>query len=136
MSLRDFWYIAAECRLLKRRPLASVILGESVVVFRDDEGQVGALEDRCAHRNAPLSAGRVTNNCIECPYHGWRYDALGSCTHIPSLGEGVKLPRHTVRSYPAQEQDGYVWVYMGEGKPTTTPFEFPHVGERRWSTFH
>lgn len=135
MSLRDFWYIAAECRLLKRRPLASVILGESVVVFRDDEGRVGALEDRCAHRNAPLSAGWVSNNCIQCPYHGWRYDALGSCTHIPSLGEGVKLPRHTVRSYPAQEQDGYVWVYMGEGKPTTTPFEFPQVGERRWVTF-
>ena len=135
MSLREFWYIAAESRSLKQRPLASVILGQSVVLFRDNEGRAGALEDRCAHRNAPLSAGRVSNGCIECPYHGWRYDGQGSCMHIPSLGEGAKLPRHTVRSFPAQEQDGYVWVYMGEDVPKTAPFKFPHVGERRWSTF-
>jgi len=135
MSLREFWYIAAESRSLKRQPLASVMLGESVVLFRDDQGRVGTLEDRCAHRNAPLSAGRVSNNCIECPYHGWRYDGQGSCMHIPSLGEGAKPPRHTVRSYPVQEQDGYVWVYMGEDVPTSAPFKFPHVGEQRWSTF-
>ncbi len=135
MSLREFWYIAAQSRSLKQRPLASVILGESVVLFRDEEGRAGALEDRCAHRNAPLSAGRVSNGCIECPYHGWRYDGQGSCVHIPSLGEGAKLPRHTVRSYRAQEQDGYVWVYMGEDVPKTAPFKFPHVDERRWSTF-
>ena len=135
MSLREFWYIAAESRSLKRAPLASVMMGESVVLFRNDEGRVGALEDRCAHRNAPLSAGRVSNNCIECPYHGWRYDGQGSCMHIPSLGEGARLPRHTVRSYPVQEQDGYVWVYMGEDVPTIAPFKFPHVDEQRWSTF-
>src|SRR5271157_262950 len=135
MPLREFWYIAAESRSLKRRPLALVILGESIVLFRDDEGRVSALEDRCAHRNAPLSAGRTANSCIECPYHGWRYDGQGGCVHIPSLGEGAKLPRHTVRSYPVQEQDGYVWVYMGEDAPTTVPFKFPHFGEQRWSTF-
>ena len=135
MSLRDFWYIATESGSLKRRPLASAMLGESVVLFRDDGGKAGALEDRCAHRNAPLSAGRVSNGCIECPYHGWRYDGLGTCTHIPSLGEGAKLPRHSVRSYPVQEQDGFVWVYLGEGVPTTAPFKFPHAGEQRWSTF-
>jgi len=135
MSLREFWYIVAESRSLKRRPLASVILGEAIVLFRDGEGRVSALEDRCAHRNAPLSAGRVSNSCIECPYHGWRYDGHGNCVHIPSLGEGAKLPRHTVRSYPVQEQDGYVWVHMGENAPTTAPFKFPHAGEQRWSTF-
>jgi phenylpropionate dioxygenase-like ring-hydroxylating dioxygenase large terminal subunit len=136
MSLRDFWYIAAEARSLKNRPMASVLLGDSVVLFRDGDGRVQALEDRCAHRNAPLSAGRVANGCLECPYHGWRYDGQGGCVHIPSLGEGAKLPRHTVRSYPAQEQDGYVWLYMGEGVPASGPFRFPHAGERGWSTFN
>src|SRR5882672_4238663 len=139
MSLLEFWYIAAESRALQQRPLASVILGETVVLFRDGEGRIGALEDRCAHRNAPLSAGRVANGFIECPYHGWTYDGQGSCVHIPSLGEcsgeAVKLPRHPVRSYPVQEQDGYVWVYLGADVPTTVPFKFPHAGEPRWSTF-
>lgn len=115
--------------------MCSVILGESIVLFRDGQGQVSALEDRCAHRNAPLSAGRLANGCIECPYHGWRYDGQGACVYIPSLGDGARPPRHGVRSYPVQEQDGYVWVYMGEGIPATVPFKFPHVGEPRWSTF-
>lgn len=135
MSLRNFWYIATEARSLNRQPLRSQIFGESLTLFRDHTGRAAALEDRCAHRNAPLSAGRVEGGCLQCPYHGWRYDASGRCVHIPSLGDSAKLPDHSVRTFPVCEQGGYIWVYMGQGAASVEPFQFPHLGERRWSTF-
>src|SRR2546426_2341001 len=82
-----------------------------------------------------LSQGRVVDGCLECPYHGWRYDASGLCVHVPSLGDNAKLPKITVRSFPAVAQDGYVWVFLGETPASTRPFCFPHCGERGWTTF-
>lgn len=135
LRLRDFWYIAARSRELRARPLARTVLGAPLVLFRTETGAPGALLDRCAHRNTPLSAGRVERGCIECPYHGWRYDTDGTCVEIPSLGQGKELPVVSVRSFPAREQDGFVWVYLGAGEPATGPRPFPHLGEPGWSSF-
>ncbi|HXH84737.1 MAG TPA: aromatic ring-hydroxylating dioxygenase subunit alpha [Candidatus Tectomicrobia bacterium] len=133
---RDHWYIAAASVELGRRPLACVVLGEPLVLFRDADGRPAALLDRCAHRNMALSAGRVAGGCIECPYHGWRYDRAGRCTGIPAAdgaGAAPAVPR--VRAYQATESDGYVWVFAGEGPAPRAPFRFPHLREPGWTSF-
>jgi phenylpropionate dioxygenase-like ring-hydroxylating dioxygenase large terminal subunit len=131
---RGHWYVAARGRDVGRRPAASTVLGEPLVLFRGAGGRPAALPDRCAHRNMALSAGRVVGGCVECPYHGWRYDAGGRCALVPSLADG-RCPPVALRAYPAVESDGYVWVFMGQAPPLTRPFAFPHLGEPGWTTF-
>ena len=136
LRLREFWYIACAARELRGRPVARTVLGEPLVLFREADGRAGALIDRCAHRNAALSEGRVSGGCVECPYHGWRYAADGGCVDIPSLRGGVSpTPEVRIRAYPAIEQDGFVWVWMGEGRPERGPRPFPHYGEAGWTSF-
>jgi len=86
-ALKHFWYVAClSTELTKAQPLARTIFGTHVVLFRDHHGQAVALYDRCLHRHARLSAGRVCNGRLGCPYHGWVYDGTGRCVEIPSLG--------------------------------------------------
>jgi phenylpropionate dioxygenase-like ring-hydroxylating dioxygenase large terminal subunit len=136
MPPREHWYIAARAPEVGRRPVGRTLLGDRLVLFRDADARPAALADQCRHRNMALSAGRVVGGCLECPYHGWRYDGEGRCTLVPSLG--VDRPprgRPSVRAYPAVESDGYVWVFMGEGPVAARPFRFPHLGEAGWTTF-
>jgi len=135
MSLKDFWYIAAESREVKKKPVAAAAFGQRLVLFRKGDGQFAALEDRCSHRNMALSLGRVSSGCVTCPYHGWTFDAAGRCVQIPSLGSAARLPNHGVRAYPVREHDGYVWVYPGESLPDSAPFRFPHYQEEGWTSF-
>ncbi len=81
-------------------------------MVRSQDGALFALEDRCAHRQVPLSKGTVQGTGIRCCYHGWSYDASGRCTDVPYLGKG-KLP-NGVRSYPCREIEGLILVFPGE----------------------
>ncbi len=114
-----------------------MILQKPIVLFRSAGGKATALEDRCAHRNAPLSRGRVRRDLLECAYHGWCYAADGTVAAIPALPEGSSLPNNlAIPCYPCVEQDGYVWI-CPSGKPITDrPDSFPHLGERGWTSFH
>lgn len=134
LRLREYWYIAADAAALAA-PIRREILGEPLVLFRDERGEPAALRDRCAHRNMRLSAGRVRDGAIECPYHGWRYSRDGACVAVPSLPDGAALPAARVDAFPTVERDGFIWVWMGNGAPTREPFRFEHVGERGWTTF-
>jgi phenylpropionate dioxygenase-like ring-hydroxylating dioxygenase large terminal subunit len=135
-QLKDFWYIAAESRELNSRPVRRTLLGEPLVLFRKANGSPAALIDRCAHRNMALSRGRIRDDLIECPYHGWRYRDDGKCIYIPSLPQQTDLPDPArVRAFPAVQSDEYVWVYMGTDPPAGPPPRFPHCGEPRWTTF-
>lgn len=135
LRLREYWYIAAESRALRAEPLQRVVMGEPVVLFRDDRGNAAALRDRCAHRNMRLSLGRVREGRIECPYHGWTYAANGGCVSIPSLANESSLPNARVDSFSTLERDGFIWIWMGSGAPSREPFQFEHAGERGWTTF-
>ena len=80
----DHWYVACLSADLSRkgdRPVKRTILGSPLVLFRDAEGRAAALVDRCPHRNAPLSFGRIRpdDRTLECGYHGWRFDGAGRC---------------------------------------------------------
>ena len=131
------WTIACLTREVSRQaPLAVVLDRRPIVVFRDATGRVAALEDRCAHRNAPLSLGRVRGATLECAYHGWRYDSAGRVVQVPALPEPAASQRkHAIRSYPTFESQGFVWLALDETAPATPPPEFAHVGAPGWTHF-
>jgi phenylpropionate dioxygenase-like ring-hydroxylating dioxygenase large terminal subunit len=102
--------------------VAKVMLGVPVLIGRDADGVLFALRDLCPHRGMRLSAGRFDGREVECCYHGWRFDTGGRCTLIPSLVPGQAFtPGHIhVRTYPAREVQGNVWVFFGDD-PTAAP---------------
>lgn len=137
-TLHENWYIAALSKDVgTKRPLASTIMEEPLVLWRDANGDVAAVIDRCLHRNAPLSAGHLRDGCIGCPYHGWSYDSGGRCVSVPSEGDDqTPRPDRKLETFPVLERDGYVWVYMGtpERSGGREPFTFPEVGEG-WDSY-
>jgi phenylpropionate dioxygenase-like ring-hydroxylating dioxygenase large terminal subunit len=108
------WYPLLEGREVKRKPLGLERLGRRFVFWRSDDGQVHAHLDRCPHLGAALSAGRIEDNHIVCPFHGFRFDRDGQCTHIPSLGRSGKIPRGlAVEHFVVREAHGFVWLWWG-----------------------
>jgi phenylpropionate dioxygenase-like ring-hydroxylating dioxygenase large terminal subunit len=112
--LKNAWYVAAwASELTQTELLARKILSQPVVLYRDVNNNPAALIDRCAHRLAPLSMGKIVNSCIECPYHGLRYSSKGECTHNPHGDQ--KIPaRANVQSFPVTERYCAIWIWMGE----------------------
>ena len=113
--LRNAWYVAAWSESLgDNGVLGLTILKEPVVLYRQGNGEVAALQDRCAHRFAPLSMGQVIGGkSIQCPYHGLEYDKTGACVLQPHGTKNIPS-RARVKSYPVIEKHKAVWVWMGE----------------------
>jgi phenylpropionate dioxygenase-like ring-hydroxylating dioxygenase large terminal subunit len=110
---KNIWYVAAWSRDLKpNQPLGVHILVEPNVLWRNEQGGIAALEDRCVHRLAPLSLGRCEGDKLRCMYHGLLYEASGAVTEIP--GQDVIPPQAKVRSYPVVDRHSWIWVWMGE----------------------
>jgi vanillate O-demethylase monooxygenase subunit len=111
--LQNFWYIAAFRHELSNKPLGRVILGKPVVLYRTPDGAAVALEDRCVHRNVPLSMGTVLpDGGLQCIYHGMVFDRSGACLRIP---EQTRVPSTAkVKSYPIVERYEWIWVWMGD----------------------
>ena len=111
MFLENAWYVAALATEISRQPFAVKMLNQSLVLFRKQDNTVVVLEDSCPHRRLPLSMGRVQGDSIECGYHGLRFDCSGTCVGAPTATE---IPAAAVvRSYPAVERYGLIWVWMG-----------------------
>src|SRR4029079_16310405 len=116
--LRNAWYCAAWSETLGENAVHAItILKEPVVIYRQSNGEVVALQDRCAHRFAPLSMGAVVGgNRIQCPYHGLEYDKTGACVLQPHGTKNIP-PRARVRSYPVTEKHKAIWIWMGDQAP-------------------
>jgi vanillate O-demethylase monooxygenase subunit len=112
MFIRNCWYVAAWPHELTEKPLARTLLGDPVVLYRQADGVAVALEDRCCHRDLPLSMGEICGDRIVCMYHGLAFDKTGKCVHIPVQDHIPENAR--VRGYPLVEQDGIVWIWMGD----------------------
>lgn len=114
--LRNYWYAAARSEeVTEDAPFARTMLGEPIVLFRGTGGAIAALEDRCPHRKAPLSLGRISNGDIQCNYHGARFDGNGICSLIPSQ-EGKLIPGFAARPYPTAEAHGMIFVWIGDAE--------------------
>jgi phthalate 4,5-dioxygenase len=104
------------------------ILGEDLVAFRDSNGQIGILDSFCPHRRAPLYFGRNEECGLRCVYHGWKFSADGTCVDMPSEpAESDFKERIQIKSYPAREWGGAIWVYMGP------PEEQPELPALEWA---
>jgi phenylpropionate dioxygenase-like ring-hydroxylating dioxygenase large terminal subunit len=106
--LGQHWLVGCEASKLARDPLPVNVLGTPLVIFRSAAGVVVA-EDRCPHRNAPLSQGRVQQGELTCPYHGWRFGSGGRCVGAPGICSGDP-PDVTLKVWHAEEHDGWIWV--------------------------
>jgi phenylpropionate dioxygenase-like ring-hydroxylating dioxygenase large terminal subunit len=103
------------------------LLGEDLVAFRDTEGRVGLLEERCPHRRASLALGINDKGGLRCLYHGWKFAVDGRCLEIPTEPPGSrKTERPCAVAYPTREAGGVVWAYLGpkELEPPFPNFEW------------
>ncbi|RMQ47720.1 Rieske domain-containing protein [Pseudomonas cichorii] len=114
------WWPVALSHELKAAPLACQLDDLPLVLFRDEDGRAAALPDRCPHRFAPLSAGKVRDGQIECPYHGWRFAADGRCTRVPGI-EYVAGCKPLLDSLACCEAHGLVWVCLSGQSPASPP---------------
>ena len=111
MFLRNEWYVAGWSKDVGRSLRSVRVLGERIVLFRTRDGRAVALTDRCPHRNLPLSAGKLTDDNIQCGYHGLEFDSTGACVRAP--GEPRIPDWCRVRAYPIAEHHGWVFVWPG-----------------------
>ncbi len=116
---RAYWHPIARSADIQETPQPFMLLEERLVAFRTASG-VSVFKDLCIHRGSALSLGRVIDDSIECPYHGWRYGPDGACVRIPSLPEGSTIPvKARAISYDARQAFGLVWVAL---EPPLAPF--------------
>lgn len=122
---RDRWFVLVETREVPRTGTLSVKrLGQELVLWRGTSGEAHAAVDRCPHRGARLSPGRVRDGCIECPFHGFRFDGGGACTAIPAHPERAIPHAMRLRSVPVREEHGFVWAWTGPAEPPPGPVPF------------
>ncbi|MFC5216602.1 Rieske 2Fe-2S domain-containing protein [Streptomyces coerulescens] len=133
----DFWYPVARSGQVRRgRVIATAFAGERIALYRGQSGAVHALEDRCAHRQVPLSMGVVEGDTLRCCYHAWAYRGDGRISQIPYLSKGDGRPPRGVRGYPVREAYGLVFVFPGEPeKAPDTPLPMlPAFGSPQYRT--
>lgn len=122
--MRRYWQPAAlSDELESDRPVVPVtLLGEKLVLFRDNDGKLGLIDRHCAHRGADLCLGRLEDNGLRCPFHGWHFDRTGQCVEQPGEPEGSRM-HESIRntSYPVVEKNGIIFAYMGPGEPPAFP---------------
>jgi phenylpropionate dioxygenase-like ring-hydroxylating dioxygenase large terminal subunit len=136
-SLRPQWFVACPAAAVGARPLVRMILGVPIVLFRS-AGKIAALVDRCPHRNAPLSQGRVTGDLIECPYHGWAFDGSGACRRIPGMAGECEHRHQGAETLGVIEREGVVWVCVepkAEHRRELEPNRHVALGDARFDTF-
>lgn len=131
LALRHCWQPVARIEDLKDGPQRAVLLGEALAVFLTASGKAAVVADRCAHRGASLSMGKVAGDSIQCPYHGWEWAGeSGACTRVPSLPDQTQIPpRARIPAFPVREQWGLVWTVLEEpvGEPPTVPWFDPEA---------
>ncbi len=122
--MRRYWQPAALTEELagERAVKALRLLGQNLVLFRDDTGQLGLLDRNCPHRGADLAFGRLEDGGLRCAFHGWLFDTRGQCLDTPAEPEGSTLCERIVqRSYPVVERNGIIFAWLGEGSPPALP---------------
>ena len=126
MWLHNSWYVIAWSRELVDQPLSLRVLGQRLVMYRPAPGEVAVLEDRCPHRQLPLSMGRVEGELLQCGYHGMRLDRHGRCVSVPSQPEARAAPASKpIRPWSGTVGCGFGWVKL---RPPTLPWSPISIG--------
>jgi len=133
----DYWYVVERARALPPGKVVRVrFWGRAIALYRSADGICRAVEDRCAHRQLPLSLGRVDGCRLQCAYHGWLYEGDGRLAEVPHDHFGLEPPRVRLRAYPVRERYGLVWLFPGDpslADARTIP-DIPELeGPGRWA---
>jgi len=135
--ISNLWYAAGSSdEFTKGKLVGQTIVGLPLVLWRSEAGEVVAFDNRCCHKKMELSAGKLlANGTLECAYHGLCFDTAGKCVKIPSQ-PGKQIPgRAKLRPYPVVEQEGLVWVWMGDDpQPNLNPPSVPELTSTKWET--
>jgi vanillate O-demethylase monooxygenase subunit len=127
--LRHYWHPVSWASAIADAPVATMLLGERLVIWRTSDGTVRVAADRCPHRGTALSLGCVAGDRLVCPYHGWEYAADGACVKIPQSAPGAAIPaRARLTPHRCEERYGLVWVALDEpvsGIPAFAEFDDP-----------
>ena len=121
--IKNTWYTAGWSSEIGAKPAHRKIIGEHVVLYRGESGNLIALEEKCPHRFAPLHKGKIIGDLIECPYHGLRFGDNGKCVYNP-FDPNFSPPNATVKTYSVVEKDTLIWIWMGE-EPLASPEDIP-----------
>lgn len=137
-ALKNIWYIAAwDDEVVPGRLFHRTLVETPVVFFRDSEGIVRAIGNRCPHRFAPLHMGELVGDSVQCRYHGLRFGTDGQCVHNPH-GNGAIPKAAQVPSYPTFERYGAIWIWLGDpalADPAKLP-EFSVLDPARYAAGH
>lgn len=111
-----------------------VVWNRAIAIYRGTSGLLGAMDDACPHKGVELSRGKVVGDRLVCRYHGWAFDAGGTCCQIPYWPGDRSLPRATARSLPIREHCGILWVFPGDpNQADQVPLlEMPEYGDPQW----
>jgi vanillate O-demethylase monooxygenase subunit len=129
----DRWWVAGFSWELADKPLARTFLSQAMVLFRTADGAAVALEDRCCHKELPLSLGTVETRGLRCGYHGLLFEPGGRCIEVP--GQASVPPRAKVRAFPLRERDQILWVWIGtapDAQPQDEPPAYPVHSDPRY----
>jgi phenylpropionate dioxygenase-like ring-hydroxylating dioxygenase large terminal subunit len=133
MFLKNCWYVAAiDDELIDGRLLSRTLLGQPVLLFRGESGQLFALNDRCPHRGALLSRGRLEGDAVRCMYHGIKFEGSGKCVQIP--GQDMIPPKLRVPAYPVTQRGPFIWIWMGDAAKADPALivDLPYLQDPQW----
>lgn len=135
-QLINNWYIICLTSEVAKKPIRRILYDKPYVIFRDENGALSCLEDRCLHRGTKLSEGQCKNGQIICPYHGWTYDKKGHVTDIPSEGPN-KNSRYKIGRPHQHEKDGVLWICPTKELPQDKlpSWDFPYVDDPTWTKY-
>ncbi len=123
--IKDQWYAVLDSKQLKlKKPIGVTRLGEKLVLWRSEDGKVNCIFDKCCHRGAALSLGKIIHDKIECPFHGFQYDSTGKVTFIPANGNNVVPERFKVNYFRVEEKYDIIWLWYGEDKEVLPQIPF------------
>ncbi len=138
------WYKVCKSENLTDKPLAKNINGIPIVLFRGKDQKVGALLDRCPHRNIPMSNGWVENDNLVCRFHGWHFDTEGVCTKVAQMKVLDQDYSRNAVSFTPVEKDGFIYVYCNntaeqfpqiKQKPAEIKYKVPQLNDKKFLPF-
>lgn len=114
--IKNQWYAVLDSKEIKKNRLTGVTrMAEKLVFWRDENNEVHCIFDRCCHRGASLSMGKLIDHHVQCPFHGFQYDTSGKVVHIPANGKQSKVPDHfKVNDYLVREAYGFIWLWYSD----------------------
>lgn len=128
--IQNQWYVVLESSEVKKKPIGVLRMGEKLVFWRDSTGKVICAIDQCPHRGVALSTGKVVDDHLQCPFHGFEFDMTGACVYIPANGRNGVIPKSMqMKQYATYEAHDLIWIWWGKTSPTEPPHFFENLDD-------